>query len=326
MKPSKPILDDSPISLDIETSGLDPWKDEIYLTGILSDAGYKAIREPKEILPQLGSAPIVGHNIQFDLKFLQQNGVPYGLDDRTVHDTQLMAHVFTRKVPKGFLEQYEVRRQELNKGLPKGKGHRKAGRMSLKILAPYFLKVNPFWENPVDHNDEEYNRKDCVYTKSLYDYFKNQMTIAEKEFYLNRMLPWAAMLRQMENRGIKINNERLDAIEVEYHDKELRFRKQLDEVWLEARGEFRNIQITELRAKYNEMERKQLDKGKDPTKIKSKYNALYEKALMRASEAGKFELNYDSPTQMAWLLKDYLGLDITKIDDEDEESTPVEKI
>jgi len=239
------------------------------------------------------------------------------IGEAEIDDTQLMAHVSTRKVPKSFLEKYESRRMELNAELPKGRGHRKAKALSLKVLAPYFLKVPPFWENPLDHNDEVYNQKDCEYTLRLREYFLNNFSPAEKDFYENKMLPWSAMLRRMESKGICISFTKLDEVENEYREKESQLRLKLEALWADAQAAYTSMKLTELKAKYDDMCQAQIKKGRDEVKTRARYKDLHDKAAYKSDT----KINFDSPKQMVWLLRDFLGLDITKIDDEEEEST-----
>lgn len=305
-------------TLDIETSGLDPWRDEIYMTGVYDGEQYQCHRTPAALRAQ---GPLLGHNLNFDVRFLK---VKNWLRDipAEIHDTQLMAHVFTKKVPESYLLKYEERRKELNKTLPKGHGHRHAKSLSLKVLAPYFLGVKPFWETPGNHDNEEYNQKDCEYTHRLYQKFSREFSEGEKAFYLDKQLPWSRMLLDMTLRGIGVNLVELDTAAADYAKKEHDLRAQLDERWKSAHSAWQLRQELALNAKYYNMCEKAQEKSKDKSpeameRIRTRYDGL------RAQSALKVEkkINYDSPKQMLWLLRDHLGLDVTKIDDEDEEST-----
>jgi DNA polymerase III epsilon subunit-like protein len=116
------------IALDIETTGLHPWKDEILCIGVWSptyNRVYRGEQGLKEFYQNWNQTyrykEIVGHNLKFDLKFLQVAAL-IQLGDFTVgqiHDTQVLAHTIKEKIPQAWLDQYEQRRQEENKKLPK---------------------------------------------------------------------------------------------------------------------------------------------------------------------------------------------------------------
>lgn len=305
------------LAIDIETSGLDPWRDEIYMVGLYDGVTYKCCRSPKELEVALRyrNWDLVGHNVAFDIKFLEVQGwwKPNG---RTIHDTKILAHMVKNKVPAGFIENYEAMRKEKNKQLPKGQTHREASALSLKVLAPWYLKVPPFWETPGNHNNEEYNQLDCMYTYRLFHLLSEQVqSEGSWGFYVERMLEWSKMVREMEITGISISNNELDLVEREYTAKRDSLKKKLDELWMGAHHQYRFNQENELLEKYNAMAEAQIAKGKDPAKTKARYYEMYKKALPKI----EMQINYASPAQMSWLLKDYLKLDIT--DPEGEEST-----
>lgn len=239
-----------------------------------------------------------------------------------MEDTQLMAHVHQAKVTKKYLAQYELQRKDLNATLPKGTKHRHAKALSLKVLAPYFLNVPPFWETPGNYDNEEYNRKDCVYTHQLHQYFLDNMTTDEKAFYSERMIPWSDMLLRMTLRGIEVNQENLERFEVEYALSVENLEAKLDTLWAEAHVAYSRAQEHKVRMKYHEMLSKQLEKKpKDPVKTRARYEQMCARALA-ALPAEKRRINYDSPKQMLWLLKDYLDLDVTKVDLKENDDNP----
>ena len=88
----------------------------------------------------------------------------------------------------------------------------------------------------------------------------------------------------------------------------------LDGLWADAHRQYQHKQRNELEQKYCQMRDVQIAKGRDENKTTDKYLGLWKKACEKIEP-----FNYSSPAQMAWLLKDYLGLDITNM--EGEEST-----
>lgn len=307
------------LALDIETTGLDPWRDEILMVGLWDGIEYTCYRDGRDLAFGLSNYysqhDLVGHNVAFDIKFLEVQGW-WKPDGRTIHDTKILAHLVKHKVPQDFIDRYEQSRRELNKTLPKGQTHREGNPLSLKVLAPWYLKVPPFWETPGNHDNEEYNQKDCMYTYRLFHVLSERVQAEGSwDFYMSRMLEWSKMVREMEIKGISISLEELEKVEQEYTEKRDHFKNKLDEMWMGAHHAYRFKQENDLLDKYNEMAEAQIAKGKDPAKTKAKYLELYKKALPKI----EMKINYDSPSQMSWLLKEHLKLDIT--DSEGEEST-----
>ena len=154
------------LSVDIETKSatdnrehaLIPHLGEITCVGVYGEGVSKVFRDLPEFNTFIqdaiaNGAQLIGHNFKFDLKFLSAHGVH--IPTAAWHgDTCLMAAASYKKVPEEWLEAYEVKRVEENKKLPHGYSHRNAGRHSLKTLAPYFLSVDPFWENPSKTTDK----------------------------------------------------------------------------------------------------------------------------------------------------------------------------
>lgn len=304
--------------VDIETTGLDPHKDEITRVGVLIEGKYYSFTDREDFLDfgiNILSMPIVGHNISFDIRFLLVKGWLHTIP-KDLHDTQLMAHVCTRKVPKGFIEQYEERRKELNKELPRGVSHRPARSLSLKVLAPYFLKVSPFWETPEDHSNEEYNRKDCEYTDRLFNYFWPLLEECGMDFYQRRMVPWAKMLLEMTMQGINLNTLELDAMQADLSVQARDLEQELRTLWADHFTAYEEKQREEICTKYAEMASKAVLKAKDKGRAIARYEKLQSEALAKVEP-----FNFASPEQMKWLLKERLGLDISKLDDDEEEST-----
>lgn len=227
------------LALDIETTGLSPWHDSIHMCGLYDWTNYLPVRDAKNLSPLITEGyetfDIVGHNTQFDIKFLQVQGwlSKEDLEGRVVHDTKIMGALLKERVPKAFLDSYELMRKEVNKSLPKGISHREGSPLSLKVMAPWYLKIPPFWETPGDHNNEAYNEKDCLYTYGLFQLLgKRLQAEGSWEFYTNRMLEWSKMVREMEIKGISISMEELDLVEQEYLTKREHLKNKLDALWM----------------------------------------------------------------------------------------------
>nr|MBN1228194.1 3'-5' exonuclease [Anaerolineae bacterium] len=120
------------VALDLETTGLDPAIDRIIEVGAVKFQGDQILEEFQtlvdpgrsvpshithltglrdkdfihapiwsEVLPQVkhfvGAAPVVGHNIRFDIEFLHQNGLPL---DNPLIDTFVLASVTHPSLPR----------------------------------------------------------------------------------------------------------------------------------------------------------------------------------------------------------------------------------
>lgn len=307
-------------SLDIETAcnlgcegkcdhALVPHQASITCIGIHCEsyeAVFRDLNEFKEWIPY--EATFVGHGFKFDLKHLKFHGID--LRGYEWHDTSLMAATITEKIPTEWLDSYEKKRVEENKKLARGYSHRKAKGLSLKTLAPYFLKVEPFWETPENHDDDDYVLKDAEYTFRL---FKRFSEILRKEdswdFYEKKYLEWAKMLLDAEVRGIKLDLELLHKQQSEAASKAASLQLLLDEEWEDAYQVYRDLQTIELRKKYDEQTDRAIARLKD--KNKAYGTALRnQKKFIDAASKLETKLNLNSPDQVLWLLRDHFKLDV----------------
>lgn len=330
------------LSIDVETKcgvgcesacehALDPKRNAITVIGVAwregSEIKSNVFRDVAAFNAWLPSdAQYLGFNFKFDFHTLKNAGANLDLLN-WAHDASLMASVYTRKVDQQFIEDYETRRKELNALLPKGKGHRHTSGSSLKILAPYFLKVEPFWETPDNHDNDEYVTKDAVYTLRLYEYFLHVMDQeGSLDFYTNKLIKWVRLLVLMEERGIKLDLDALTKAEAASIEKAEEAKRTLDFLWRGAYRAYQQEQVNQIRQKYQEMSSQAQAKIKDPTpeklkKIDDRYNKLFEKAAQVIEPS----INLDSPSQMKWLLKDHFNLSLTDFNEEESTGKPVLK-
>jgi DNA polymerase-1 len=225
----------------------------------------------------------VGANFKFDLLHLHVHGVNIDLA-KWIGDTQLAAYVLTEKIPDSWLAQYNQERK-------KHKGQREAGKHSLKTLAPYFLGVEPFWEQE-EHANEEYVLKDVEYTYRLLPVLLQKLEERnEHSFYEQKQLPWAKLLLRAELRGITLDVPTLEEMEVELTKKSQELQQQLAEQWHEAHVAYTELKIADVKRSYK------TQKGAE--------------AAIARLEPG---VDYSSPKQMLWLLKDFYGYDCSLIE------------
>jgi DNA polymerase I-like protein with 3'-5' exonuclease and polymerase domains len=306
--------------LDVETSTPDPSNKDLALDTARCKLDLVGTLENKALITPytqqfpndfFKNANLCGHNLKFDFRVLHHKGVILH-PSQCVHDTLVMAVASITKVSEEYTEEYEKKRRELNKALPKGQGYREAKKHSLKILAPYFLGVSPFWENTETTNDPEYLRKDLEYTKGLYEYFSKQLvTEGVWEFYCDKLMPWQRMTLQMELDGICVDTTALKELKAKAEAGALTSLAKLREAWKKVEEQWQAKCYSELRTKYQELTYKAIikAKGKDEAEQKAKQ----EKTALRYRElenkaAEKIEpFNYASPAQLLWAFKNVLG-------------------
>lgn len=334
-------------ALDIETTcrfncetkcdhALTPHTSRITVIGIWSPSYCVVFRDLNSLRDWLSnnrSTVFVGHNFKFDIKQLRYHGIELQ-ENRWVHDTSLMATASYVKISQKYLDWYEARRKEENKKLSRGHSHRKAGKHSLKTLAPYFLGVDPFWETPDNHDNDEYVLKDCEYTYRLYDFFapllKEQDTY---RFYEQRLLPWAKMFLRAEERGVKIDLDLLEKKQQAAEQEATRLCAQLMELWKEPAEAYlerkRTLALSTLEEKHQAalLKLKPLKAPKDPAKRAAREKERLDKLVGRYEErkakalASLEPFSIDSNAQLLWLLRDYYGLPVKNF--EGKESTGV---
>lgn len=323
------------ISIDVETActvdgcshqgesscpnkhSLNPWQSRITVAAVVTQDGEERVFRGQDLvqrlqayLETLGDYAITGHNFKFDLLHLSRHGLNISID-RWQHDSQLAAYVLTDKIPVDWLEAYEAQRRLL------GSHHRKAGPHSLKTLAPYHLGVPAFWEPEDGHDDDEYVLKDARYTLQLTWHLEQRLKeLNQYEFYKERQLPWTKMLLRAELRGVQIDLALLNERKIDLEIRATDLKRVLDDVWQEEHEAYFGMLLDETSAQYDSMAQKQLAKGpKDPEKVRARYKELARKAIEKLPDG----IDYDSPAQMAVLLRDFRGYDITSL--EGDEST-----
>jgi DNA polymerase I-like protein with 3'-5' exonuclease and polymerase domains len=238
-----------------------------------------------------------GANFKFDLLHLWVRGLKFPVE-RWTFDTQLAGYVLTEKIPDSYIE-------DLKRRAPKGQNHR-FGKHSLKTMAPYFLGVEPFWEVE-DKDNDEYVLKDAEYTARLAPVLETKLRErGEFEFYKERQLEWTKMLLEAEFRGIQLDMGALDQKEGDLQSRSQELRSRLDSLWASAHAAYREQAAERLLGRYKQMAAKA---GK-PFAEGSRYFNLF----LAAAKKLPGGVDYDSPAQMLWLLRDYLGYNVTSLE------------
>lgn len=324
-----------PIFIDVETStpdvskpdwSLDPRRNKLDLIGTLQTGpnaeGFSVEREVSVLSSQdqlanfksflsVNQSPYCGQNFKFDFRTLWHKGFPMRVD-LYEHDTLIMAMAAITKVPDSYIESYEKERRRLNEELPKGQQYRPAKRHSLKVMAPYFLGVSPFYENVVTTNDPDYVTKDVLYTKGLFDHFVPMLQRdGVWQFYNDRLMPWQKMTLEAELDGIHIDLKALAELRVQAAANVLTSEKKLREAWAKVEEEWRHKQKQELEENYAAKAQTAIEKIKPAKtelatidkkiKVAQRYKDLQEKALAKVEP-----FNYSSPAQILWAFKEVL--------------------
>lgn len=306
-----------------------PHKARITLIGFLREDGqdhgaFRTVKEAQDFLNARPDYTLAFQNGPFDIGMLSYHGLTVPLD-RWTHDSMFMAAVSLTKVPGAYLAEYAARRTIANESLPAGFSHRAASQYSLKVMAPYFLDVPPFWETPDDHSGVEYNLKDLEYTGRLVTFFAERLEAEGLSgFYHDYQMPWARQLLQMSLDGVKIDLEGLARAEAQSEVNAAKYKAELDLLWAPAYQALLDKELDALRAKYDEMTTRAIAKAEaskagcsEEKRIatQAKYIGLFQKAAQKLPT----EVNLGSTAQLSWILRDYFGLDIR--DWQDDEST-----
>lgn len=198
----------------------------------------------------------VFHGGKFDYKTLKAKGSAVDLK-RYVSDTNLLGAAVTPRVTAEYLEWYSEERSRLNALLPKTMGkHRPGTPLGLKTMAPFYLGVEPFWENPATHDDPEYNKKDCIYTYDLYWYLLEQ---ARREgttnFHFNFQLPWLKLIIEAELEGILIDVPKLHKMYADAQKELVKLEAEVQKVLSKCFKDWiKDVQLPTLRNKYKREE------------------------------------------------------------------------
>lgn len=337
----------SPLALDIETSpkpefvnldkaALNYFTGQIDIVGFVGyhnqnlivaqfdiKSGKHSLSDVRAFLVYLLSirVTLTGHNTKFDLKYLIHNEV-ITFEEACLlwkHDSSIAAAVSVKKIPDKWLEKYEAIRMEINKNKEHGT-HRKAGGGSLKTLAPFHLGIEAFWET-ADHSNAKYNLLDCLYTYYLtFVLYKQVQDVGAVKCYED-LIERSKLLMRAELDGIALDINETKSRMAETAEKIKVLEAKINEQWAAHFDIWRGLQQSELKNHYIEMTQRAVLKDKKKRDEayfwETKYNSLYDKAVSKAD----FSFNLDSPVQLKWLLKEQLGLDITDLKDDEEEST-----
>ncbi len=253
------------------------------------------------------AAQYVFHNGKFDWKTLKHKGSKLSLRNY-IGDTQLAGACVYNKVTDGWLKMYNEKRAELNAFLPPKQRHRVGTQFTLKTMAPYYLRIEPFWENPTDHDDEEYNAKDCEYTFYLH---KKLLELMEQDkttdFYHTYLMQWQKLVCEAEYEGLLIDTALLYKMYAEAIKDRTAFEEAVHEKIQPCFEAFKKIKIAELTKESTAKCDSFCKRLKDQSKVEAAQER-YAASLAKKVAALPARFNLNSPKQMLDILT-WAGID-----------------
>lgn len=202
-----------PVALDLETTGLNRFKDKI-LCGVLSthvnpDGGGAAVMVEPELLPQLLNlqVPLILHNFRFDLPFLYEIGVD--LRGRDIRDTMLLHHLVDENASHGLDDLVQERYHDNYKEVFWGK---------------YKSYSAGSYEDRL-----EYACKDAIYTALIHEELLTELKIQNiPDSLVEHVYQLAYAMYETELTGLKVDLDYLFKVggelktRIDAHKKELR--------------------------------------------------------------------------------------------------------
>lgn len=267
-------------SLDIETTGLDSFQDRILCIGAYGQDGYHFFNSPEDFVKwNQSSYEFLCHHGAFDINFLRRRGLD--LRSQFYFDTRAAASIL---IPT-------------------------PAALGLEPLSHYLFKEAPYkldrtkMESYSKEELMQYNRKDCELTFRLYAYFQQQFI--PKDFIQDWIMPATKLCMEMEYNGIHVDQEGLQGYLEEARALLQKTREELLILTAEGRIAYDLKEREELKAHYLEQCRKILPKRKNPQATEAHYATLFERASIKLEP-----FNFNSHTQLKWLLKEFYGLNL----------------
>lgn len=277
-------------SLDIETTGLDRFKDRILCIGVFSkEGGYQVFKTTEEFNQwNQPDFQFICHNGTFDVSFLRYHGAD--IRKQFAYDTRSISTILcpTPPLARGQSKVYAL--ENLYQVLLGGSAY-KLDRTNLETLAFEELSA--------------YNKRDCEITYELFHHILLRFDEKDWNFALSWVMPATKLTLEMSYNGVLIDQDRLRKIQAETEEKLHAVEEELKEITQEARQRFQEDQSAQLRASYDRLALKALVKARDKESCRQRYDRLFARAQSHLKE-----FNFNSSTQLKWLLHDFYGLDL----------------
>lgn len=276
-------------SLDIETTGLDRFSDKILCIGVYSPDEHHCFRTVSEFAQWLRPEhQFILHRGSFDVNFLRHNGV--AVSSNFFADTKSLASILV-PIPKLADGQKHIYSLE---------------NLSISLLGLDVYKLNR--TRMSDYSWEElsaYNLEDCKRTYNLYQYCISRFEIRDREFVDRWLMPATKLCMELEWNGIPIDAPFLASYKNEITEQRDRTLSELNELSKQAIVFYHEKQVEEVTKTYKELYEKAKEKTKDKAKCLKRYALLEAAAISRLQP-----FNWNSSTQLKWLLRDYYCLNI----------------
>jgi DNA polymerase I-like protein with 3'-5' exonuclease and polymerase domains len=294
-------------AIDIETSGLDSFKDKILCIGVYNQEQSLVFKTPVEFAAWTHNnkdARFIMHSGTFDVNFLRRNQVD--ISSLWAYDTKTIASLILPRPPSLGLESLGI--------------HFKL------IEDKYKLDRDKINEKYSQEEIERYCLQDCKLTFELFKILLQKLVVQSRDyaswsFVEKWVIPATKLAADMEYFGALIDVTKILSVEQESRQAQDAARIKLEELTSEAQEAWHQKQVAELKSKYETMALSKhlgIEDDERRAKINKRYEDLFNKA------AAKLEpFNFSSPKQLTWLLRDYYKLKITRGRD-DKESTGVE--
>lgn len=188
------------MAVDVETTGLDPWRDRVRLCQF-GDARtgwalpYRDWRGVVRHVLETYEGPLVAHNMKFDTSMLEQDQLE--VPRHRFHDTMTMCHLVDSHGPKGLKQ---AAKRYVGAGAGRGEMELKAAMKSAKWT----------WETIPDDFETywSYGALDTVLTARLAERLWRDVQPYREAYELEMAVTW--VLLDMEQRGARIDVEYCD--------------------------------------------------------------------------------------------------------------------
>jgi DNA polymerase-1 len=237
-----------PAVLDIETTGLDRFKDTIISAQLCvagSEHAYYIEKEHVHALADL-TCPLVLHNFKFDFAFLEYNGINMRVEGRQVFDTMLMHHLLDENASHALDDIVQERWGDKYKEI-------------------FWSKYKSFQEAPLDEQIN-YASRDVVYTGLLYRLLGEQLALSGvPEQLVSHVHSLALALYDTEVRGVRVDLDYLVRVGEELTTKIDSARIAMREAAPDA------VEAVELNQWLEELEKRKSPKGRERV-VKPSFN------------------------------------------------------
>jgi DNA polymerase I-like protein with 3'-5' exonuclease and polymerase domains len=290
-------------ALDLETTGLDPRKDEILGIGLYSPRfGHHYFPDLASFLNHLAHLKsdlrkekkrlgLVLHRGSFDLHFLAVRGCD--LFDAFSFDTRSLASLLFPSPSLQPGESYPNSLQNLGRSLLHLDPW-KLDRTRLQDFSPFLVR--------------DYCLLDCEITFALYEFFKKSYDEKTWAFVLSWLMPVTRLCALMEWKGVWVESDGLQDFSQKAQFQKAVLLEKIQGLVSPYLALWQEKERASLREHYEALAEKACQKSKDPqarARILDRYHRLFESAQTRCEP-----FNFSSAQQLTWLLKSQLGLDL----------------